>query len=244
MDSPFRTAERYWKSRTAAPDFSTAFDHTRIRWEPSSNHSDGRTLGTWDSTPCYRLPLQALGETGLGTSWKGKGTERDSAYAILFPSIPGMFIPVRPLLTLPGLVLIPGALPPSLQRKLALVSFQQTAPPNLSSQSVHYEIPSVGLWNAVIAGQGDRRIARIDQAGVGVAGPRKQVDFDPVTEQNWEQVNGRGANEVPLPVPVRSKGGADGAEAIETVLHKLRWVTIGWQYDVRLSAPLSHTLTT
>lgn len=98
-DTPFRAAERYWKSRTSSPDYSLALNPNDIVWSSlESNLVDGVT-GYWinratgQKIECLKVALDRKGLVGesMGQSrWKGKGKETGQEdYCIAFPSIPG-----------------------------------------------------------------------------------------------------------------------------------------------------------
>ena len=255
-NSPFRIAEKYWRARVVTPDFRKAFDVDRIRWESSDGGE--RTRGWWEEEggerriECWKVSLCEIGDTGLGTAWKGKEKEVDgeNAFAIIVPAIPGRSCP---LLVLSmnidrcetGLVLIPRALPPHLQRQLTRVSLHSTAPPNNTSLTPHYATPPLGIWKTAVALSSSHdlflatyaHLTRIDPNGVGIRGPRMQVDFEAVNQENWKDttVNERKLMHHPdfteeMVVDTTKR------ETIADVLRKMRWVTIGWQYNVR---PLS-----
>lgn len=106
--------------------------------------------------------------------------------------------------------------------------------PNLTSLSAHYELPPDGLWSAWVGGRGEERVARVDAGREIEVEQRKRVDFEPVTEENWEEVKGRGERD-------RSGEGEKEKEVVVVkevestvakVLARLRWTTVGWSYDV------------
>lgn len=100
-DSAFRVAEKYWRARAIPPDLAKVFDVERIQWESLDNAVDDeaseRIRGYWTEEggerriECWKVPLCEIGDTGLGTPWKGKekGEDGEKAFAIIVPAIPG-----------------------------------------------------------------------------------------------------------------------------------------------------------
>ena len=100
-DTPFRVAEKYWRARAVPPDLAKVFDVEQIRWNSLGDAVDGdgsvRVRGFWTGEggerriECWKVPLCEIGDTGLGTPWKGKGKEEvgEKAFAIIVPAIPG-----------------------------------------------------------------------------------------------------------------------------------------------------------
>ncbi|KAI5476070.1 hypothetical protein MNV49_000442 [Pseudohyphozyma bogoriensis] len=228
-DTPFRTAERYWKRAT---DLSGAFDANRIVWDEDGAGTDGRTRGVWRSEKsgrqvvCWKVRLGDLGATGMGQSrWKGKAKEEEEDYGIVVTAVP-------------GLVFLPSILPPTLQRSLTRESLRHSKLPNLTSLSAHYDLPPEGLWAAWEAGRGDEIVPRNDIGKEQPGMPRQRVDFDPVTNENWKDVMGRGeallkqfaetAKKVVVPVV---EGGLDKGVSVDTLLSRIRWTNVGWHYD-------------
>lgn len=253
-ESAFRDSERYWKSRTSPPDLSLALNTNEIIWETDLNSKTftiaNDIRGYWlnKSTgiqlECVKIKLRdGILTEGMGRKkWKGKGKEiiidQDESvdqdaevindYCIIIPSMP-------------GLVLLPSILSPSLQRSLTVESLNSALLPNLTSLSAHYNLPENGLWKTFALGKGDEEVQRIDNEldKKATAGFRQQVDFEPVTKENWKEVNGRGivASAVDIGVKDLKIEGGGGSElkeekaTIRELLKKLRWTTIGWAYD-------------
>ncbi|ORY74308.1 hypothetical protein BCR35DRAFT_268467 [Leucosporidium creatinivorum] len=216
-DSPFRTAERYWKSRATNPDLRRALSVEAIEWEESDQ--SGRRKGVWrgdegNELECWMVRVGELQEMGQ-KRWKGKakaveGDIEEQDYAVIIPAIP-------------GLVLLPSLLPPSLQRCLAIESLRHSVLPNLTSLSAHYSLPAGGLWHAWETGLGDEVVPLLEVQPKG-APRRTRIDFEPVTKENWmtqdkererERVEAEGKKEV----------------TVKELLSRLRWTTIGWSYN-------------
>lgn len=109
QDTPFRTAERYWKSRdrTSLDYSSRAFHAGAIEWDHATSRKDGKVRGVWrcsaegnesgQTLECWRVELSELDGLllGLGQSrWKGKeratnAVTSEQDYAIVVPAIPG-----------------------------------------------------------------------------------------------------------------------------------------------------------
>ncbi|SCV67654.1 BQ2448_5265 [Microbotryum intermedium] len=252
-DSAFRTSERYWKNRSQPLNLERALSYDRIRWDEDGD--EDRWHGVWEDgqglrVHCFRIRLRVDGdESGcaLGQGrWKGKevhkqgqedSTVRD--YAVIIPSMP-------------GIVLFPSILPPKLQRSLVRESLRHSVSPNLTSLSPHYDLPSEGVWNAFEAGHGARICKRISLKSDGTIG-RDQVNFEPVTKTNWKYEIGRGEKDKDkenVVVQLRreepkkelvilahtdeaatSPAAAAADYAVQDLLTKLRWTTIGWNYD-------------
>lgn len=231
----FRTAERQWKSRAAPLDLSLAFSYSAIIWSPAVVGEPQR--GTWLNKAtgvelvCVRLDVGELGSSGMGQSrWKGK--EREGDFAVVFPTLPGAYAHPRLVQTLTnvaGLVLLPGLLPPPLQRRLTVESLRHSALPNLTSLSAHFDVGELWATWERQAGKGGESVRRKDAGRSGTG--RTRFDFDPVTVDNWnEQGKGRGdaVKDKPSPVGVVT----EETVTIDELLTRIRWTTIGYSYDV------------
>ncbi|SGY16482.1 BQ5605_C012g06884 [Microbotryum silenes-dioicae] len=243
-DSAFRTSERYWKNRSQALDFGRALSYERIRWDQHRKGEEERVRGVWEdgqglSLECFRIRLRPDEEGVLGhKKGKGKQVEKEEKgdtcdYAVIIPSMP-------------GIILFPSILPPALQRSLVRESLRHSVSPNLTSLSPHYDLPLEGIWNALEAGQGGRLCKRISPKSDGTIG-RDQVNFEPVTKGNWKDEIGRGEKDkdkenivvVPPPLPKKelvtpidvATPAAAADYTVHDLLTKLRWTTIGWNYD-------------
>ncbi|KAK4702620.1 hypothetical protein P7C70_g3603, partial [Phenoliferia sp. Uapishka_3] len=230
----FRDVERYWKTRrgTTPPNLAYALDPDAIIWSSSSSPGSPRR-GIWTNTEtreevvCWKVQLEDMSSCGMGqTGWKGKEREGEAEgdendWGVVIPA-------------LPGLVLLPAILPPTLQRSLTMESLRHSVLPNLTSLSAHYTLPSDGLWHAWESGRGEEKVPRIDSGKVVEVARRERVDFEPVTEANFQQVGGRGevlkmgkdSEEREEPIVVK-----EVESTVAKLLPKLRWTTIGYSYD-------------
>ncbi|KAL8276287.1 hypothetical protein RQP46_011315 [Phenoliferia psychrophenolica] len=159
----------------------------------------------------------------MGQSWKGKAKELEEDDERDW----GIVIP-----TMPGLVLLPAILPPTLQRALTIESLRHSVLPNLTSLSAHYALPVDGLWTAWTSGRGDEKVPRLDYGKPVEVARRERVDFEPVTEDNYREVKGRGegrkgVNGGQQPVEVKEVE----STVAKLLNEKLRWTTIGYSYD-------------
>lgn len=109
---------------------------------------------------------------------------------------------------------------------------RHTILPNLTSLSAHYTLPSDGLWSAWTSGRGDETVPRHDADKVEVPRQRTRVDFEPVTTENWTSVKDRGEGLTPKPVERSREASEERRETtVGELLSKLRWTTIGLNYD-------------
>ncbi|KAH8117431.1 hypothetical protein DFH11DRAFT_1575015 [Phellopilus nigrolimitatus] len=133
----------------------------------------------------------------------------------------------------PGLVLLPGFLPPETQRNLVRWSLSGHARwPNQTNLDIHYNVPEEGVWNLHTNSQADpQNLEAIlispkesDPAAVPEPpGPRQLVSNTPASLQNFSDLSNQ-----PKP-PSAPSGHLKPATASE-LLPRLRWANIGWFY--------------
>lgn len=240
----FRTAERYWKSRTVPPDLSRALDLDSVSWV-SDGDEERATWAAHDERLFHLKRLRLDPEALEDPSWKGKGAAMDTedhATAVLVEELPGASrrlstaICMRLDILLSGLVLFSQVMPARLQRRLAVESLRSCRHPHASSLDPHYEWPqAAGLWQTVERGRGadSVRLKGCEQTKLS-EGARKMVDFEPVNESNWLETGPSRAPPLPatLSGEVRQPGPDPSSVSVEELVRRLRWVTIGLQYDV------------
>ncbi|KAM0754441.1 hypothetical protein T439DRAFT_338281 [Meredithblackwellia eburnea MCA 4105] len=236
--STFRQVERFWKARRGGrlqPALDHAFDVADVVWDAEGGEGVWVNRVNGEVVRCRRVSLREReeeDETGRG---KGKARMRtEGRWAVLFPDSP-------------GLVLLPTLLPPRLQHSLVQECLHSSALPNLTSLSAHYSIPSTsthpGLWSLYASGSKGMTVPRKDAGRREDVLRRVRVDFEPVDEDNFARLKGRGVG-----AWNREGTGGGGEEdeeeeenrqvivkdretTVGELVKKLRWTNIGWNYD-------------
>lgn len=212
----FKSAERFYKNRNTPLDLSTVFNCSAITWNDTHE-------GVWECPRskrvvyCRRERMLLSSLLNEGTTTNDEEDDDIQHYAIIIPAIP-------------GLVLAPNILTHAAQRDLIRISLRSAALPNLTSLSAHYELPNVGVWTAYESGRGDELLERTDGETVTSSAKRKGIDFEPVNVDNWTSAQ---VNERRIEKEVMDRVIEKRSETIAALVQKLRWVTLGWQYNVR-----------
>ncbi|KAI9219449.1 hypothetical protein BC828DRAFT_386141 [Blastocladiella britannica] len=185
----FRAAERLYKQKHIPVDrldLSAVFDATVL----ASSELQPTAVPVQPADPNHALPrLLAVVELELlGTTVAPPPTP-----ILVFPGCP-------------GLIYLPAALSPALQRYLVRASLTQyTVPPKKSNLTAHWDIPPEGLWSAAASSSDDvtdvplRRGTLVDDDNTDGYATSSAVHLRP--------------------------------EPAHALLDRLRWCTLGWQYN-------------
>ncbi|KAH9929633.1 hypothetical protein B0H21DRAFT_781123 [Amylocystis lapponica] len=206
--TPFRAAEKKYKSRFPPPDLSGVLDVAVSDKSRADEVERGGWRGRSDAVRCREIELKL-----------GKSPMNRKAY--IFPGRP-------------GLVLLPSFVPPEEQRRLVRWSLcEQARSPNETNLDAHYFLPEQGLWNKYVEA---RRAVTADECvvpraigsstssdAVSSCGPRQLISNEPVSKENYATI---ASSPKPSPVPSASPRPMHVSELVP----KLRWANIGWFY--------------
>ncbi|EGF76915.1 hypothetical protein BATDEDRAFT_92196 [Batrachochytrium dendrobatidis JAM81] len=120
------------------------------------------------------------------------------------------------LTDIPGLFILKRAIPPSLQRQLVQECLEKHCKvPNLSNLDAHYLIPNIGIWKVY---QQSKRLNHAE-----LIHPRSIENTE-----TMESTTADGAMKIDPPTDAMT---APKSMSVDAVIHRLRWVTLGHQYD-------------
>ena len=209
--TPFRTAEKRFKTRFPPPDLSDVLDLALL--DPS--RSDEILNGGWKGNPAalFHERIDVQPDDGLLKS------------AYVFKSHPGF-------------VYIPNLLSHQKQRDLVRWSLKEHAQyPNQTNLDTHYILPEEGLWNAHLRSRDPSSSVpdvqpKASAPGIdlsvymtSVAGPRQLVSNAAASADNIESLTLKAAAQPPMtPSPTAA------TTPPSKLLPKLRWANIGWFY--------------
>ncbi|ORZ35214.1 hypothetical protein BCR44DRAFT_116524 [Catenaria anguillulae PL171] len=135
--TPFRQVERKYKQkhRSAAElDLCEVYDPYRSSTSTSTNNNTEQPQVSPISDDLRTLRQALRAALGWSADLIPDAADADLPQAVVFPAIP-------------GLILLPAALPRSIQTHLTHQSIATyTRPPNKSNMTAHWSIPPSGLW--------------------------------------------------------------------------------------------------
>ncbi|THU99303.1 hypothetical protein K435DRAFT_751863, partial [Dendrothele bispora CBS 962.96] len=203
--SPFRAAEKRFKTKFPLPDLSTVLDLALLNPDRVQEVKTGGWAGHSDAFPCQQITLSNSETKGY-----------------IFPHIP-------------GLVLLPSFLSHTKQKELVQWSLSEHAKqPNETNLDIHYVLAPEGIWNTYTFAKSDPTIDIQIQPKSAVAdseyeyqtqesGPRQLINNTPATSTNFDSLS-----DIPkLPAAPSPTAQSSSPSAL---LPKLRWANIGWFY--------------
>ncbi|KAJ6547479.1 hypothetical protein B0H19DRAFT_954661 [Mycena capillaripes] len=203
--TPFRAAEKRFKARFPPPDLSGVLDLALL--------DQNRTLEV---------------QAGI---WKGSSDAVD--YRELVPKASSSNVKAYTTPRVPGLVLLPGFLPPEKQRELVRWSLADHARhPNETNLDIHYILPEDGLWTVYERARADSSQdicvqPRASSSELPLAedapGPRQLINNTPATPDNFLALSA-------TPKPPTAPSTTAQPTPASALLYKLRWANIGWYY--------------
>lgn len=209
--TPFRTAEKRFKTRFPPPDLSDVLDLALLDPSRSDEILNGAWKGNPSALPYERIDIQL--DDGLPKS------------VYVFKSHPGF-------------VYLPNLLSHQKQRNLIRWSLKNHARyPNETNLDTHYFLPEEGLWNAHLRSREQNSgvpdvqpkastpCVSLSAYMTSVAGPRQLVSNAAASVDNVEDLTLKAAIQPPMiPSP------AAKVTSPSALLPKLRWANIGWFY--------------
>ncbi|KAF5365685.1 hypothetical protein D9758_003203 [Tetrapyrgos nigripes] len=204
--SPFRVAEKRFKSKFPPPDLSNVLDLALLDPQRIHEINAGGWAGRPDAFPTRRINL-------FDSDAKG----------YIFPHIP-------------GLVVLPSFLSHQKQKDLVEWSLSEhSKQPNETNLDIHYILPPEGVWNAYVAAKSDPSLDlhippkssvvldAFEQYQEQESGPRQLINNTPADSDNFDSLHN-----VPKLPAAPSPTAHPSSPA--TLLPKLRWANIGWFY--------------
>ncbi|KDR81555.1 hypothetical protein GALMADRAFT_89623 [Galerina marginata CBS 339.88] len=200
--SPFRAAEKRFKTRFPSPDLSSVLDLACADDARAGEIERGRWKGSPSAVKSVKIPLNA-----------------GNTYAYTIPSIP-------------GLVILPSFISHQKQRDLVQWSLARHArQPNDTNLDIHYVLPEQGLWNSWLEAEIDPqkdflvqpKASGSEPTHTAPTGPRQLVNNDPASPETFQAIS-----TTPKPPPAPSP--TVQPTRVSSLLYKLRWANIGWFY--------------